>query len=491
MSRPMTNTNTVAPLPVREADPQAIRNAFEAQLPTALAWRESTAKERIVRIKRLRDVVLKHRQAIYDAFMQDYRKGSAEVDMVEFLPLLAEARDAIGHLKRWMKPTGVWPTMLTLGTSSRIEYQPRGRVLIIAPWNYPLQLCFGPLVSALAAGNTAIVKPSEMNPALSAVMARIVREAFPENEVALFEGALSTSQALLDLPFDHIFFTGSPAVGKVVMAAAARHLASVTLELGGKSPTIIDETADLKETASTLIWGKFINAGQTCVAPDYVYVHESVKEALIVECKKVIAERFGATAAEQKRTEDFTRIINQRHTQRIGVLLADAVERGAQVRAGGEVDPATCYVAPTIVDKIPAGAKIMEEEIFGPLLPILGYTDLDQVIRQINAGQKPLALYIFSRNRANTDRIRQRTSSGGLVINHVLMHYTHGNLPFGGVNNSGIGNTHGHAGFKAFSHERAVMKAWLVTAKMMFPPYTKNRRFLIRSMVDSQKLPTL
>lgn len=495
MSRPMTTSSpagSVAAMPVRESDPQHIRSVFEAQLTTALAWRESTAKERIARIKRLREVMLKHQQAIYDAFFQDYRKSSAEVDIVEILPVLDEARHAIGSLKRWMKPTGVWPTMATVGTRARIEYQPRGRVLIIAPWNYPLNLLLGPLVSALAAGNTAMLKPSEMNPAVSAVLARIIREAFPENEVAILEGGLPTSQALLELPFDHIFFTGSPAVGKVVMAAAAKHLTSVTLELGGKSPTIVDETADLQKTAETLMWGKFINGGQTCVAPDYVYVHESVKEALIERCKQVIAQRFGATAAEQKRTEDLTRVINERHTQRLDRLLQDALRRGARVRAGGEVDLTQHYVAPTLIDQVPAEAQLMEEEIFGPVLPLVGYTDLDAVIRDINARPKALALYIFSRNEANIRNVLTRTSSGGACVNHCVLHFAHGNLPFGGVNNSGIGSGHGYAGFKAFSHERAVLRSTpLHMVRMFFPPYTKNRRFIIRMVVDSLKLPSL
>lgn len=488
MSRPM---HAVAQMPVRESDPEQIRRVFEAQLPTALAWRESTARERIARIKRLREAMLANRQAIYDAFQQDYRKCSAEVDLVEFMPVFDEMRHTMGSLKRWMKPRGVWPTLVTAGNTGWVEYQPRGRVLIVAPWNYPMMLLFGPLVSALAAGNAVILKPSEMNPVLSGVMTRLIRETFPENEVAIFEGGVATSQALLELPFDHIFFTGSPAVGKLVMAAAARHLTSVTLELGGKSPTIVDESADIQATASMLMWGKFLNGSQTCVAPDYVYAHESVKEKLIEACRQVLAERFGATAADQKRSEDFTRVINPRHTQRLAGLLSDAIERGAQVRAGGEVDPTQCYVAPTLIDGVGRDAKVMQEEIFGPLLPVLGYTDLDRVIAEINADAKPLSLYIFSRSKANIERIKQRTSSGNVAINHCVLQFAHGNLPFGGVNNSGLGSSHGHAGFKAFSHERSVMRMRVNTLRLMFPPYTKGKRFLIGWMIRLLKLPSL
>ncbi len=475
-----------------ESDPQQMQSVFAAQQATAIRWRESLAEQRLARLKRLREAVLAHRQAFYQAFEQDYRKPSAEVDVTELMPILDEIRHAIGRLKQWMKPQKVSPTSLMLTTSAWIEYQPRGRVLIIAPWNYPLNLCFGPLVSALAAGNTAIIKPSEMMPNVSAVMAKIIREVFSPNEVALFEGGLPTAEALLALPFDHIFFTGSPMVGKVVMAAAAKHLTSVTLELGGKSPTIIDETANLRVAAETLMWGKFLNGGQTCVAPDYIYVHNSVKNEFIAECRAVIQSRYGLTAADQKASLDLTRIVNPRHTQRIAGLLNEAVEAGAKVMTGGEVDIGQCYIAPTILDQVPAQARIMTEEIFGPLLPILAYDNIDTVIADINANPKPLALYVWSFNDETVHKVVTRTSSGGVCINHCLMQFVHGNLPFGGVNNSGIGNSHGYFGFKAFSHERAVVKASkLMMVRLFFPPYDDNRRKIIRMTVDSMKWPML
>ncbi len=484
--------NLVSLFPTVEADVRHINNVFAAQQQTAIKWRESSAKERIDRIKKLREAVLANREAFYQAFAKDYRKPVAEVDVTELMPVLDEMRHAIGDLKSWMKPKRVWPTSLMIATKAWIHYQPRGRVLIIAPWNYPLNLCFGPLVSALAAGNTAIIKPSEMMPHVSAVMARIIGDVFPEHEVALFEGSLPTAEALLALPFDHIFFTGSPAVGKVVMTAAAKHLTSVTLELGGKSPTIVDETANLRVAAETLMWGKFLNGGQTCVAPDYLYVHESVKSAFINECKIVLKARYGQTANEQKNSADLTRIVNQRHTQRVASLLADAVKEGASVVFGGEVDVDQCYVAPTLLDNIPAGARIMEEEIFGPLLPIISYNNLTDIIADINAGPKPLALYMWSQNQRNIDQMITCTSSGGACINHCLMQFVHGNLPFGGVNNSGIGNSHGHFGFKAFSHERAVVRASkLMLVRLFFPPYDANRLKVIRMTVDSMKLPKL
>ncbi|SHG49627.1 aldehyde dehydrogenase family protein [Massilia sp. CF038] len=482
----------VAVPPVAEAAPEKMAAVFDSQLATALRWRESSTRERIERVRRLREAMLARRQQFYDAFAQDYRKAPAEVEASEFLPVMEEIRHVLGRLKRWMKPVKAWPTNTMLGTSAWIQYQPRGRVLIIAPWNYPLSLCFGPLVSALAAGNTAIIKPSEMMPAVSALMASIIAEVFPENEVALFEGSLPTSTALLAMPFDHIFFTGSPAVGKIVMAAAAKNLTSVTLELGGKSPTIVDDSANLTLAAETIMWGKFINNGQTCVAPDLVYVHKSVKADFIAKCKAVLQTRYGAGPAQQKDSPDLTRIVNRRHTQRVASLLTDAVARGAVVQTGGEVDEASCYIAPTLLDNIGPGSAILEEEIFGPLLPIIEYEQIDRVLEEINAAPKPLALYIWSTNQKQIDKVLLRTSSGGACVNHCVAQFAHGNLPFGGVNNSGMGNAHGIYGFRAFSHERGVLRSSpLMLIKMFFPPYTANRTMLIRKTVDMLRLPML
>lgn len=475
-----------------EDERQRLRALFDGQRETALRWRESTAAERIARIVRLRDAMLAHREAFHAAFMADYRKPAAEVELSEFLPVMDEARHAIGRVARWMRPRRVRPTLTMLGTAGRVLYQPRGRVLIVAPWNYPLSLCFGPLVSALAAGNAAIVKPSEMTPHVSALMAKIVGETFPESEVALVEGDADTARALLELPFDHVFFTGSPAVGRLVMAAAATHLSSVTLELGGKSPTVVGASADLRLAAETLMWGKCLNAGQTCIAPDYAYVHESIKDAFVAECRRVLAGRYGADAAARAQSPDLARIVNRRHAQRIADLLTDAVARGARVLAGGDADVDRCYVAPTLLDDVPADARIMEEEIFGPLLPIVGYSSPDAVIDDINARPKPLALYVWSRDRAEIDRLLARTSSGGACVNHCVAHFAHGNLPFGGVNHSGIGSAHGHHGFLAFSHERALLRSSpLMPVKLFYPPYTETRQRIVRAVVDLLRLPML
>ncbi|SFF51168.1 aldehyde dehydrogenase (NAD+) [Fontimonas thermophila] len=463
-----------------------IRRIFDLQRETALRLRTSTAEERIAKIKRLHDAVMAHREAFYEAAYQDFKKPPAEVDLAEVLPVISEAKHAMRSLKKWMKPQHVWPTSLTIGLKSWVQYEPKGRCLIISPWNYNVNLCFSPLVSCIAAGNTAILKPSEMTPHLSALMAKIIKEIFPPDEVALFEGDVSVATALLALPFDHIFFTGSPAVGKIVMAAAAKHLASVTLELGGKSPTIIDADADIKLAARTLMWGKYTNNGQTCIAPDYVYVHASVKDAFVKECIAVIESCYGKTAAEQMQSPYLARVVNERHTQRIHNLLADAQQRGARVLCGGAVSEKDCFIQPTLLDNIPADAKIQSEEIFGPLLPIIPYTDLDRVIDEINAQPKPLALYIWSKTEANIEKTLKRTSAGGTCINHCVVQYAHGRLPFGGVNNSGIGSAHGIYGFKAFSHERAVVRTRFMMARTLFPPYTNFKRKLLDLMIKTQ-----
>jgi aldehyde dehydrogenase (NAD+) len=435
-----------------------ISQVFDAQAATALRLRSSTANERIAKIRRLRNAVIAHTEDWYHAAYLDFKKPQGEVDLAEILPVCMEANDAIRNLKKWMKPTHVWPTLLTLGTRSHVQHTPRGRCLIIGPFNYPVNLTLGPLVSAIAAGNTAILKPSELTPHLSGLICKVVREVFTEDEVAIFEGEAEVSQALLALPFDHIFFTGSPTIGKYVMGAAAKNLTSVTLELGGKSPTIIDETANLKLAATNIMWAKFANAGQTCIAPDYVFVHENVKDAWLACCREQLIKAYGTTLDAQKSSPHLAHIVNGRHTTRIKALLDDAQAQGARTIMGGGSSEGECFIQPTLLDQVSPTSRIMEEEIFGPLLPVMGYNNLDEVIAHINEGPKPLSLYIYSRNNAHIDKVLTQTVSGGACVNHALVQFLQGNLPFGGINNSGIGNAHGHYGFKAFSHERGVVR---------------------------------
>lgn len=443
------------------ATPQEI---FHLQAATALRLRQSTWQERVVKIRKLRDAVIARTDDWYRAAQADFGKPAGEVDLAEILPVCLEANDAIRNLKKWMEPKRVRPTLLTLGTRSHVQYVPRGRCLIIGPFNYPVNLTLGPLVSAIAAGNTAIIKPSELTPQLSALISEVVREVFSPDEVAIFQGDAQLATELQKLPFDHVFFTGSPAIGKHVMAAAASHLASVTLELGGKSPTIVDASADLRLAAKNIMWAKFANAGQTCIAPDHVYVHHSVKDEWVQCCREALEKAYGHDLQQQLGSPHLARIVNPRHTARINSLLDDAKALGARVLTGGNGVTESCFVQPTLLDQTPRNARVMHEEIFGPLLPVIGFESLDDVIAAINAEPKPLALYLYSRNRANIDKVLQQTASGGACVNHALVQFLHGRLPFGGVNHSGIGNAHGHYGFKAFSHERGVVQTQLPLA---------------------------
>jgi aldehyde dehydrogenase (NAD+) len=481
----------------------SLEAVFERQQATALAWRRSTAAERRARLRRLQRVLLAHRAALFEAMRADLGKPEVEVQTTELLPLLSEIRAARRHLGRWMAPRKVRPTALMLGTSSRIQPEPRGRSLIIAPWNYPLSLSLGPLVSALAAGCPAIVKPSEVAPQVTGVVARIVAEAFEPDEVAVFEGDAAVSTQLLALPFDHIFFTGSPRVGRIVMTAAARHLASVTLELGGKSPTIVDASSDIEAAARVIAWAKFTNCGQTCVAPDHVVVHESVRDAFVAALKQATNELYGAGIEQQKNGGALGRIVSAPHLARLRDLVQQAQQCGARLLYGGGIDAAARFMQPTLLDvdgveaahadRRGAGApgraagaagavsqlRLMDEEIFGPVLPIQTYRDLDAVIAAINQRPKPLALYFWSRTPAAIDAVLRGTSSGGACINHCMIQFAHGNLPFGGVGASGFGRAHGIFGFEAFSHMKPVLSARLIVGKPFFPPYTAARRRLI------------
>lgn len=439
----------------------AIDELFTQQAPTALRLRHSTWHDRVAKIRRLRDAVIARTEDWYRAAHADFGKPAGEVDLGEILPICLEANDAIRNLKKWMKPHRVWPTLLTLGTRSHVQYQPRGRCLIIGPFNYPVNLTLGPLISAVAAGNTAIIKPSELTPHLSALVAEVVREVFTPDEVAVVQGDAQLAVALQQLPFDHIFFTGSSNVGKQVMAAAAQHLASVTLELGGKSPTIVDASANLRLAAKNIMWAKFANAGQTCIAPDHVYVHESVKDEWLRYCQQELQMAYGARLSEQQNSSHLAHIVNARHASRLNALLQDARTRGARVVTGGVALMDERFVQPTLLEQTPPESRVMHEEIFGPLLPVIGFESLDKVVAAINAAPKPLALYLYSRNRAHIEHVLNNTVSGGACVNHSLMQFLHRRLPFGGVNNSGLGHAHGHYGFKAFSHERGVVQTQL------------------------------
>ncbi|WP_166507146.1 aldehyde dehydrogenase family protein [Frigidibacter mobilis] len=457
-----------------ESISQRAETAFVAQAVGAPARRTGFGLiERRMALDRLAEAIRRHETALVAALAADFGKPEAEVILTEILPVMQELRHARRNLRRWMRPRRAWPTLATLGTSARIRPEARGVCLIIAPWNYPFSLCLGPLVSALAAGNSAILKPSEMTPATSALIAGLIGEAFAPDLVTVVEGGVEVSEALLALPFDHIFFTGSPAVGKVVMAAAAKTLASVTLELGGKSPTIVGPDADLAQAARWISFGKFANAGQTCIAPDHVFVHRAVKDAFLAALRARIGKSYGEAAS----SPHLAQIVNDRHAERLSGLLGDALAKGAQLTLGGEAQGRR--MAPTLIEALTPEMRISSEEIFGPILPVIPYDDIGEVIARINAGPKPLALYVFDKDRAGTAQIIAATSSGSVGVNLTVAQFTHTGLPFGGVNHSGIGAAHGEYGFRAFSHERAILTNRGSALPLIFPPYTARVKRLI------------
>lgn len=443
-----------------------LERVYAKQLARRAAVGATEAGERIEKLRRLREMILTRRADLHAALWEDYRKPAPEVDLSEIYPAVSEARHAIRHLRRWMKPRRVATPLALLGSRSRIVYEPKGLVLIISPWNFPVNLTFGPLVSAIAAGNCAIVKPSEMTPHTSACIKRIIAEVFDEDEVAVIEGDAGVAEALLKKRFDHIFFTGSPAVGKIVMKAAAEHLTSVTLELGGKSPVIVDRTANLDEAARKIAWGKFLNSGQICIAPDYLLVDEAVRAPFVEKLRAAIRPETGW-------------LVNDRHAARVKRLFDGAVSGGAEVVSGGSFDERN--VGPTVIDNVASDAPIMQEEIFGPVLPIIPYRTLDDALRVINEREKPLVLYLFSRSRAVIRDVLRGTRAGGTAVNDTLVQFYQLNLPFGGVGNSGMGKAHGVFGFEAFSNARGVLeqRTRFSTIQLLYPPYTKLKQKLI------------
>jgi len=460
-----------------ETAQKVIKQIFESQKENQFKVADTTARQRIDKLKKLHKAILRYRQEIRDALYQDFKKHPSEVDMTEIYPITSEIKHTIGNLKKWMSDQPVPTPFALLGSSSYVHYEPKGVVLIIAPWNFPVNLTFAPLVSAIAAGNTVILKPSEHTPNAALVMQEIIAETFETNEVALVQGGIETAQSLLDLPFNHIFFTGSPAVGKIVMKAAAKHLTSVTLELGGKSPTIIDDTANIDTAARRTAWGKFVNVGQICIAPDYVFVHHSVKDEFQKKIKHYLTQFYTDDAAQ---SASYCRMVNEKHYHRVRDYLRDAQEKGAVIEYGGNISESTNYISPTILSNVPMTADVMTDEIFGPILPVFAFSNLDEVIAEINSREKPLALYIYSKKKKNIQKIINQTRAGGTCINHNGVHFYNTNLPFGGSNNSGIGKGNGRYGFEAFSNRRGILKQHIPNAlELLLPPYNDFKQKLI------------
>lgn len=433
-----------------------IQRVFELQRRNKWRLKLTSAEERKGLLRRLRESVAGHESEILAALSADLRKPAAEA-AGEIGSVLADIDDALAHLDEWMTPVDVETGPQFGGAKARIVYEARGVCLLFAPWNFPFQLLFEPLVPILAAGNCAIAKPNELTPNTSRICATIIRECFDESVVAVFEGGVDLANQLLELPVDHVFFTGSPKVGRAVMAAAAKHLASVTLELGGKCPVVIDATSDLAQVAATIAVARCYNAGQVCLCPDVAWVPRELRDAFVTQLEAAVRNTFYADGALNKAA--FGKIVDERNLHRVAGYLDDAIGKGAKVAFGGTVEAGDRTVHPTVLVDVPANARVLQEEIFGPILPVMTYSDPLEVCEAVQRGGKPLALYVFSNDRGFTDTILQNTSSGGVTINGWALHWFEPKLPFGGVNESGIGRYHGVHGFRELSHERSVFAA--------------------------------
>ncbi|AYU55635.1 aldehyde dehydrogenase [Staphylococcus debuckii] len=423
-------------------------------------------KYRRKQLKNLKKAINQHEKQLLAALHLDLGKNKVEAYATEIGMVLKSISSARKEIHKWAKTKQVNTPLYLFPAKSYIKKEPLGTVLIIGPFNYPVQLVFEPLIGAIAAGNTAIVKPSELTPNVSNVIAKIIEDAFEAAYVTTVEGGIDETQTLLNLPFDYMFFTGSEKVGKIVYEAASKHLTPVTLELGGKSPVIIDETANLKVASERIAMGKFTNAGQTCVAPDYILVQKSVQDEFIQALRKTIEEFYGKTP---ENSPDFGRIVNHKHFARLQHLLQDST---GDIIIGGEVNAENRYVAPTIVKDVKTDDPLMQEEIFGPILPLLSYDSLDEAIDFIAARPKPLALYLFSEDENCTDRMLNELSFGGGAINDTMLQLANPNLPFGGVGASGFGKYHGKYSFSTFTHEKSyIYKTTRLESGLIFPPY--------------------
>ncbi len=456
--------------PVSPDDLGALVSTLQAHATTV---RQTSAAQRKRKLERLANALLDRRDAFCDALRSDFQKAPVEVDLTEIKTVTKEIEHAVAHLEDWMAPDPVGSPLLFTGTRSTIQYEPKGVALILSPWNYPVNLTLGPLVGAIAAGNCVVLKPSEHVPRTAKELTRLIGDLYDEREIRVVTGGPDVAEALTAQPFDHIYFTGSPTIGRRVMKAAAEHLASVTLELGGKSPAIVDDTADLDQAAGRITWSKFTNAGQTCIAPDYLLVAESVHDPLVDRLRARIQEFYGPTPRAQQESEDYARLIHDDHFDTIVALLSGALDAGATVASGGPHDAATKYVAPTVLTDVPLDTQIMQEEIFGPLLPIISYQTLDEALQIVNDRAAPLSLYLFTERESTVDTILDQTTAGSTCVNEGFIHFVHPRLPFGGKGESGIGRAHGRRSFLEFSNERSVLRrqfgADILNA--LYPPY--------------------
>ncbi len=446
----------------------SLRSTFNSGRTKAIDWRKA-------QLKGLIRMFEEHASELERALAEDLGRPPVEAHGADLGITVIEIKYLLKHLDSWAKPEKRRLPLTSLPGKARVVSEPLGVAFVIAPWNYPIQLLISPMAAAIAAGNAVVGKPSELSPACSAAIARLVPQYVDDDAIAIVEGAVPETTALLEQKFDHIFFTGSTRVGGVVMEAAAKHLTPVVLELGGKSPTIVTADADLDVAANRIMWGKFLNAGQTCIAPDYLLVERSVQDTLVDKMADTLREFYGASP---RTSDSLSRIVSDRHLQRLKGLIESS---GGTVVVGGESDDADRYLAPTLIVDPDLDAPIMQEEIFGPVLPIIAVDHLSEALDFINARPKPLAMYLFSESDAAAERVQSETSSGGVCVNHTLLHITPSTVPFGGVGPSGMGAYHGKAGFDAFSHRKTVMtKPTRPDPKLLYPPYTNLKEKIIR-----------
>ena len=449
------------------------QQAYAPTLATA------TAKERQEKLSRILHYLddEANTKRLLEALHSDLKKPEVESRLSELGPVYSHVGYIKRKLARWMEPRRISTPFSMLGTMNYVYYEPKGCALIIAPWNYPFNLAIVPVLYAIAAGCTVVLKPSEHSPATTEFMRAMFAKLFARNEIAVVTGEAETSAALTRLPFDHIFFTGSPAVGKKVMAAAAENLASVTLELGGKSPCIVDEDVNPDKSARNVIWGKGFNAGQTCIAPDYLMVNDNIAADYVQALRRTVETFYGA---QGESSESYARIVNEKQFDHLTELLTDAVDKGAKVECGGQHDRASLYFSPTVLTGVTRQMRVMQEEIFGPILPVLTYNNLTEVVAFVNRLPKPLAFYIQANNRRIVKRLLAETSAGGTLVNDFFLSNANPALPFGGVNNSGIGKSYGFHGFRDFSNERSVVERKFLDLSSVYPPYTDRVKSLVR-----------
>ena len=455
-----------------------INRLFELQTKNVVRLRTSSINDRIMKLKKLKEYIWENKEKIQEVVYRDLKKPSEEVLLTEIYPVISEIKYVIKNLKKWTRLQKMTTPISLFGAKSYYRFESKGVVLIISPWNYPFQLSIGPLITAIAAGNAVILKPSELSLNTSGYLKKLAVDVFDESEVAVIEGDAIVAQKLLENSFNHIFFTGSTKIAKSVLQKASSSLSSITLELGGKSPVIIDDKFDINEAAKKITWGKYLNAGQTCIAPDYVFVKKDLIGDFVNYLKHYIKKYYYSDGSE--RCTSYCSIINKQHFNRLKSVFDITVKEGAKVCEGGQFIEEECYISPTVLTDMGIDSHIMEEEIFGPILPVLPYEDINDVIRYINSKPTPLVLYVFSRDRKFYTNIVNHVISGDCLINDVIAHYANHKLPFGGHNASGIGKSHGFYGFKEFSHLRSIMiQPKYTMIQLLYPPYNDFIKKLI------------